>query len=46
MRKRIRKQLERRGMSRRQAEESLEADVRDFALDVRSRLQPPAENSS
>jgi len=46
VRKRIRKELERRGMSRRQAEEALEADVRDFALDVRSRLQPPAENSS
>ena len=46
LRKRIRKDLERRGMSRRQAEEALEADVRDFALDVRSRLQPPAENSS
>ena len=46
LRKRIRKGLERRGMSRRQAEEALEADVRDFALDVRSRLQPPAENSS
>jgi len=46
MRKRIRKELERRGMSSRQAEEALDADVRDFALDVRSRLQPPAENSS
>jgi RNA polymerase sigma-70 factor, ECF subfamily len=46
IRKRIRKDLEQRGMSRRQAEEALEADVRDFALDVRSRLQPPAENSS
>lgn len=46
VRKRIRKELERGGMSRRQAEEALEADVRDFALDVRSRLQPPTENSS
>lgn len=46
LRKRIRKELERRGMSRRQAEEALGSDVRDFALDVRSRLQPPAENSS
>src|SRR5689334_15915435 len=46
IRKRIRKDLEQRGMSRRQAEEALEADVCDFALDVRSRLQPPAENSS
>jgi len=46
IRKRIRKELESRGMSRRQAEEALEADVRDIALDVRSRLRPPAENSS
>lgn len=46
LRKRIRKGLERRGMSRRQAEEALEADVRDLGMDVRSRLRPPAENSS
>jgi len=46
LRKRTRKALERRGMSRRQAEEALEADVRDLGLDVRSRLRPPAENSS
>ena len=46
LRKRIRKALERRGMSRRQAEEALEADVRDLGMDVRSRLRPPAENSS
>jgi RNA polymerase sigma-70 factor, ECF subfamily len=45
VRKRIRKELELSGMSRRQAEEALEADVRDIALDVRSRLRPPAENS-
>jgi RNA polymerase sigma-70 factor, ECF subfamily len=45
VRKRIRKELEARGMSRRQADEALEADVRDIALDVRSRLRPPAENS-
>ncbi len=29
-----------RGMSRRQAEEALEVDVRDLALDVRKRLKP------
>ncbi|HWC16373.1 MAG TPA: sigma-70 family RNA polymerase sigma factor [Terriglobales bacterium] len=46
LRKRTRKELERRGMSRRQAEEALEADVRDLGLDVRSRLRPPAQNSS
>jgi RNA polymerase sigma-70 factor (ECF subfamily) len=45
IRKRIRKDLERRGMSRRQAEEALETDVRDLGLDVQSRLRPPAENS-
>lgn len=46
LRKRTRKDLERRGMSRRQAEEAMEADVRDLGLDVRSRLQPPRQNSS
>lgn len=46
VRKRIRKGLERRGMSRRQADEALEMDVRDMDLDVASRLRPPAENSS
>ena len=45
LRKRIRKGLERRGMSRRQADEALEMDVRDLELDVRSRLRPPAEHS-
>jgi len=45
VRKRIRKGLERRGMSRRQADEALETDVRDLELDVAARLQPPAENS-
>jgi len=45
VRKRIRKGLERRGMSRRQAEEALETDVRDLELDVAARLRPPAENS-
>lgn len=46
IRKRLRKELEQRGMSRRQADEALEADVRDLQLDVASRLRPPAENSS
>jgi RNA polymerase sigma-70 factor (ECF subfamily) len=46
IRKRIRKDLERRGMSRRQAEEALETDVRDLGLDAQARLRPPAENSS
>jgi len=46
VRKRIRKDLERRGMSRRQADEALETDVRDLELDVGARLRPPAENSS
>jgi RNA polymerase sigma-70 factor, ECF subfamily len=45
LRKRIRKGLENRGMSRAQAEEALEADVRDLELDVVGRLRPPAENS-
>lgn len=46
VRKRIRKGLEQRGMSRRQADEALETDVRDLELDVASRLRPPAANSS
>ena len=46
VRKRIRKELEHRGMSRRQADEALETDVRDLELDVAARLRPPAENSS
>jgi RNA polymerase sigma-70 factor (ECF subfamily) len=37
--KAIVKGLIRRGMSRRQAEEALEADVRDLSLDVRERLK-------
>ena len=45
VRKRIRKGLERRGMSRRQADEALETDVRDLELDVAARVRPPAENS-
>jgi RNA polymerase sigma-70 factor (ECF subfamily) len=38
IRKRILAELVRAGMSRRQAEEALETDVRDLAVDVRSRL--------
>lgn len=46
IRKKIRKGLEQRGMSRRQAEEALEIDVRDLELDLGTRLRPPAKNSS
>jgi len=46
LRKRIRKDLERRGLSRRQADEALEMDIRDLGVDVQARLRPPAENSS
>ena len=46
LRKRIRSGLTARGMSKRQAEEALEADVRDVHVDVRARLAqespPPA----
>ncbi|HUK88665.1 MAG TPA: sigma-70 family RNA polymerase sigma factor [Terriglobales bacterium] len=38
LRKKTLAALERRGMSRRQAEEALEADVRDLSVDVRGRL--------
>jgi RNA polymerase sigma-70 factor (ECF subfamily) len=38
LRKKVVEGLGRRGMSRRQAEETLEADVRDLAVDVRARL--------
>ncbi|MGI9103535.1 MAG: sigma-70 family RNA polymerase sigma factor [Terriglobales bacterium] len=38
LRKRIYEGLVERGMTRRQAEEALEADVRDLAVDVRARL--------
>ncbi len=38
LRKQIAKNLVRQGMSRRQAEETLSADVRDLALDIRSSL--------
>lgn len=42
LRKRILGSLRRRGMSKRQAEEALEADVRDISLDIRGRLQESA----
>ncbi len=46
LRKRIRSGLTARGLSKRQAEEALEADVRDVQVDVRARLAqespPPA----
>jgi RNA polymerase sigma-70 factor (ECF subfamily) len=42
LRKNIRKDLEKRGMTRRQAEEALEIDVRDLEVDVATRLRPPA----
>ncbi len=38
LRKQILTGLSRRGMSRRQAEEALEVDVRDLRVDIRSRL--------
>ena len=41
LRKRIVRGLRQRGMSARAAEETLEADVRDLALDVRGSLQEP-----
>jgi RNA polymerase sigma-70 factor (ECF subfamily) len=47
LRKQIRQNLERAGMSRRQAEEALDIDVRDLAVNVSARLRPPpAENSA
>jgi RNA polymerase sigma-70 factor (ECF subfamily) len=42
LRKQILSGLRERGMSKRQAEEALEADVRDISLDIRSRLQETA----
>ena len=39
LRKQILSSLRRRGMSKRQAEEALQADVRDISVDIRSRLQ-------
>ncbi len=43
IRKRIVDRLVGRGMSPRQAEEALEADVRDFSLDVRGRLMQESD---
>jgi RNA polymerase sigma-70 factor (ECF subfamily) len=42
LRKKILAQMERQGLSRRQAEESLEVDVRDLRLDIRSSLAQEA----
>jgi RNA polymerase sigma-70 factor (ECF subfamily) len=42
LRKQIVSGLRERGMSKRQAEEALEADVRDVSLDIRGRLQESA----
>jgi len=42
LRKDILAQLQRAGMSRRQAEEAMEVDVRDLAVDVRQRLKEQA----
>ncbi len=39
VRKRVRSGLEARGMSRAQAEEAMEADVRDLSIDVRAHLK-------
>jgi RNA polymerase sigma-70 factor, ECF subfamily len=46
LRKQIRKGLERQGLSRRQADEALDLDVRDLGLNVQARLRPPTEDSS
>jgi RNA polymerase sigma-70 factor (ECF subfamily) len=43
MRKRILAALERKGMSRRQAEEALEVDVRDLRLNIRGRVAQETE---
>lgn len=45
LRKRILAGLEKRGMSRRQAQEALELDVRDLQLSLRDRLQETAQGS-
>jgi RNA polymerase sigma-70 factor (ECF subfamily) len=42
LRKNVRKDLEKRGMSRRQAEEALQVDVRDVEFDVAAQLRDPA----
>ncbi len=46
LRKRVLDGLTRRGMSRRQAEEALEADVRDLAVDVRRGLAQESPSSA
>ncbi|HKD93058.1 MAG TPA: sigma-70 family RNA polymerase sigma factor, partial [Terriglobales bacterium] len=45
LRKRVLHHLEASGMSRRQAQEALEADVRDLTVDVRTRLQERQEEN-
>lgn len=45
LRKRILTGLERRGMSRRQAQEALELDVRDLQLSLRDKLQETAQGT-
>jgi RNA polymerase sigma-70 factor (ECF subfamily) len=45
LRKQILSGLRQRGMSKRQAEEALEADVRDISLDLRGRLQETASRT-
>lgn len=45
LRKRIMAGLEKQGMSRRQAQEALEVDVRDLQLSLRDKLQEPAQGS-
>ena len=46
LRKQIVHNLQRSGMSRRQAEEALEGDVRDLAVDVRARLGAEREQKA
>lgn len=46
LRKRVLHHLEISGMSRRQAEEALEGDVRDLSVDVRARLQEQREENA
>lgn len=45
LRKRVLHHLEAAGMSRRQAQEALEGDVRDLTVDVRARLQEQREEN-
>ena len=46
VRKRVRNGLTARGMSKRQAEEALEADVRDVQVDVRARLAQESQQAT